>query len=131
MSSGLRWRPACRRHRRQTHAAQLRHQLLGNLSTEPTADLELLRRRRGGAGQLGRERRFGRHLGRVRREVMDDDALGPSELLALVALPLGDLGRGAAGQHDQGKQTGDGMAARSYGEPLMTPECIRLASPVL
>jgi hypothetical protein len=46
-------------------------------------------------------------------------------------LPLGELSRGAASQHDQGKQTGDGMAARFYGEPLMKRDGICLASPIL
>jgi hypothetical protein len=49
---------------------------------------------------LGGERRFGRDTGRVAREIMDDDAIGPGELLALVALAVGHLNRRTP-RHDQ------------------------------
>lgn len=41
---------------------------------------------RAGNGFLGGKSRFRRDLGRVRRKVIDDDAIGPGKLLALVCL---------------------------------------------
>jgi hypothetical protein len=79
-------------HGRQAHTAQIRDQLLRDLSAELASERDLLRRRRSGAGHLRGERRFGRNVGGVRREVVDDDAIGPSELRALVTLALSYLG---------------------------------------
>jgi hypothetical protein len=94
----------CPAARRQPHALEIGHELLCDLGAEPAADLELLGRRRAGGGHLGRERRIGRHLGGIRGEIVDDDAVGPGELCALVALALRDFGRCAPRHDNEGEQ---------------------------
>ena len=100
----LRRRLTRRLHRRQPHTLQIRHQLLGDLSAQLAADLALLRGRQDGTSQLGGERRFGRDIGGVAREIMDDDAIRPGQLRALVSLPLGHLGRRATRHGYDGEQ---------------------------
>jgi hypothetical protein len=90
-------------HGRQPHLAQLRYEIGGDLSAQLAAKLDPLRRRRRGAGHLRGERGFGRHLGGICRDIVDDDAIRPGELRALVALALRDLGRSAA-RHDREQQ---------------------------
>src|SRR5258705_9678747 len=99
-------RLAGRLHRRQSHALDVRDQLLRDLCPQLVAHFDLLRRlRRRGLRVLTCGGGPGRDVGRGRSKVIHDDAIGTSDPFALVRLERGDAGRCAPGESDQGKHT--------------------------
>ncbi|WP_324877590.1 hypothetical protein, partial [Methylocaldum sp.] len=91
-------------HGRKPHVPDLRDQLLRDLSAQPAAGADLLRRLRhrvfdGSARESG----LGRGVSRGCRKVMDDDAIGLGDPFALIRLTLGDVAGCAPGQNDQGE----------------------------
>src|SRR5262245_41158377 len=102
----LRRRLARSPYRRQAPALDRIDQLLRDLGTKLTTDLDLLvGLRRLGRRELDDASGPGRDVLGDRGEIVHEDAIGPGDPLTLVILALGDLGRRAAGGEHQGEHT--------------------------